>query len=106
MLIDKPFDAMLTLALPVALEEDILDFLLMHPEWAAGFTVVDAQGMGNGATLRSAMEKVQGRSRGKLVFIAGVDPQLRALLAALSCAIPSREVTYWMSPVSAFGRLA
>ena len=104
--IDKNFDAMLTLALPVALEEDLLDFLLLHPQWAAGFTVVDAQGMGNGANLLSAMEQVQGRSRGRLVFVAGVDAQLRELLAALASALPSRDITYWISPLSAFGRLA
>ena len=57
------YDAMLTLAIPINLEEDVLDFLLLHPQWASGFSIVDAAGMGQGASLLSNMEKVQGRSR-------------------------------------------
>lgn len=100
------YDAMLTLALPVSLEEDVLDFLLLHPAWAGGFTVLNAQGMGRGAALPSAMEKVQGRSRRKLVLIAGVEADLRSLLAALAAEIRSPEVAYWISPILAFGRPA
>lgn len=100
------YDAMLTLALPVSLEEDVLDFLLLHPAWAGGFSVLNAQGMGRGAALPSAMEQVQGRSRRRLVLIAGVEANLRSLLAVLAAEIPSPEVAYWISPVVAFGRLA
>ena len=99
-------DAMLTLAIPVTLEEDVLDFILLHPRWAAGFSIVDAQGMGQGASLLSAMEKVQGRCRRKLVFIVGQDGELRQLLHALGKEIRNPEVAYWITPVSAFGSLA
>jgi len=53
-------DSLLTLAIPVGLEEDVLDFLLLHPLWATGFSVLAAQGMGQGAVLQSPMELVQG----------------------------------------------
>ncbi|NVD70582.1 DUF3240 family protein [Duganella sp. BJB1802] len=99
-------DSLLTLAIPAALEEDVLDFLLLHPEWATGFSVVAAQGMGKGAVLRSAMELVQGRSGRKLVLVAGVGAHLQLLLEALANEIPSPDVTYWLSPLSACGRLA
>lgn len=100
------YDALLTLAIPVDLEEDILDFLLLHPAWASGFSIIDAQGMGQGATLQSSMERVQGRSRRKLVMIAGNDVHLRLLLQALALEIRNPNVAYWISAVAAYGRLA
>lgn len=99
-------DALLTLAIPVTLEEDVLDFLLLHPAWAAGFSVVDAQGMGHGTLLESSMERVQGRSTRKLVMIAGNQVHLRLLLEALALEIRNPHVAYWISPVSSYGRLA
>ena len=99
------YDALLTLAMPVALEEDVLDFLLLHPAWAAGFSVIDAQGMGQGAVLQSSMERVQGRSGRKLVMVAGNDVHLRLLLQALVREIRNPHVAYWISPVSSYGRL-
>ncbi len=102
---DANYDVLLTLAIPVTLEEDVLNFLLQHPHWASGFSVVDADGMGQGASLLSAMEKVQGRARRKLVLIAGVDADLRLLIDALGEEIRNRDVAYWMTPISVFGRL-
>lgn len=99
-------DSLLTLAIPVSLEEDILDFLLLHPKWASGFSVLSAQGMGQGAPLQSNMELVHGRSGRKLVLIPGMGAELLQLLQALSQEIPSQQVSYWISPVSASGRLA
>ncbi len=101
-----PNDSLLTLAIPVGLEEDILDFLLLHPAWATGFTVLAAQGMGQGALLQSPMELVQGRSGRKLVLVAGVGADLLRLVEALAAEIPSPEVSYWLSPLTACGRLA
>lgn len=101
----KKYDAMLTLAIPVTLEEEILDFLMLHPQWASGFSIIDAQGMGHGASLLSTMEKVQGRCKRKLVFIVGRDPDLHLLLQALGQEIRNHDVAYWITAVSAFGRL-
>lgn len=101
-----PNDTLLTLAIPATLEEDVLDFLSLHPAWATGFSVLAAQGMGQGATLQSTMERVQGRSGRKLVLVAGVGAHLLQLLEALAAEIPSPEVTYWLGPLLACGRLA
>jgi hypothetical protein len=98
-------DALLTLAIPAALEEALIDFLLLHPEWASSFSVVDADGMGQGASLLSAMEKVQGRCRRKLVLIVAVEAHLHLLIHALRQEIHNPEVAYWIMPLSAFGRL-
>ena len=99
-------DAMLTLALPAALEEDILDFLLLHPSWTAGFSVIEAQGMGPGAAYPSSLEQVMGRGRRKLVLVAGVDADLRLLVKALAARLPRPDIAYWISPVLCHGRLA
>lgn len=99
-------DTLLTLAIPVSLEEDILDFLLLHPKWASGFSVVKAQGMGQGAPLQSNMELVHGRSGRQLVVIPGVAADLLHLLQAMAEELPSPQVSYWMTPVTASGRLA
>jgi hypothetical protein len=101
----KKYDAMLTLAIPVTLEEEVLDFLMQHPHWASGFSIMDAQGMGHGASLLSTMEKVQGRCKRKLVFIVGQDDQLHLLVQALGQEIRNHDVAYWITAVSAFGRL-
>ena len=97
---------MLTLALPAALEEDILDFLLLHPSWTAGFSVLEAQGMGPGAAYPSTLEQVRGRGRRKLVLIAGIDADLRLLVGALAARLPKPDIAYWISPVLCHGRLA
>jgi hypothetical protein len=103
---ETSYNALLTLTMPSVLEEDVLDFLLDHPELAGGYTVTDAQGMGRGMRLSSSMEQVQGRRRSKQVQIAGPQAQLQQLLALLAAHIPSPEVSYWIVPVTDFGRLA
>lgn len=102
---DANYDALLTLAIPVSLEDDVLNFLLQHPQWASGFSMVDADGMGQGASLLTAMEKVQGRARRILVLLAGADADLRQLVTALGREIHNRDVTWWIVPITAFGRL-
>ena len=99
-------DALLTLALPVGLEEDLIDFLLAHPEWASGFTLLPAQGLGQGVALRTPMEMVQGRSGKRLIMIAGAAAALHQLVAALAEEFPNPQVGYWMAPLLACGRLA
>jgi len=99
-------DTLLTLAIPVSLEEDLIDFLLLHPTWAGGFTILKAEGAGQGTQLRSPMEMVHGRSARKVLLIGGVKAELDLLLAALAEELPSPEISYWMTPIIASGRLA
>lgn len=103
---DAVKDALLHLAIPRTLEEEIADFLLLHPALASGFTMIDAQGMGQGVSLLSAMEKVQGRCKRKLILVAGTRAQLLHLLELLKKELPSPDVAYWITPLLAFGRLA
>jgi len=98
-------DCLLTLALPRALEEEVLDALMAHPELAVGFTVLHGQGMGAHVELASAMERVQGRARRVLVQVALSQTRLPALIDTLSVALENPRITYWVVPLLAFGRL-
>lgn len=98
------YDSMLTLAMPVALVDEVSDFLLLNSQWASGFSMIDAQGMGQGAALSSAMEKVQGRCKRKLILVVGDQQNLLLLLEALGEIIKNSGVAYWITPVSHFGR--
>ncbi len=98
-------DCVLTLSLPRALEEEVLDHLMAHPDLATGFTLWQGQGMGTRVELTSAMEQVQGRARRVFVQVALSRQHVPALLGALRAELGSAGITYWVTPLLAFGRL-
>lgn len=98
-------DCLLTLAVPVTLEEEILDTLRTLPDLAPGFTLVKAEGMGAHIALDSAMEQVQGRARRVMLQMAVQQVHLPTLLDALRHTLPNPQVAYWVMPLLAFGRL-
>jgi len=100
-----PPDSLLTLVVPSALEEDLLDLLRGQPHLAPGFTLLPAQGMGAHIHLASSMEQVQGRARRVLVQLVLVQAQIEPLIALLRQALPTPQITYWATPLLAFGRL-
>lgn len=100
------YDCLLTLALPSALEEDVLDFLQAHPEWVSGFSVIQAEGFGAGSRLSSALEQVRGRARRVLIQLLLKHSHHEELINALQQQYPSDEIAWWITPVTAFGRLA
>jgi hypothetical protein len=99
-------DCLLTLALPAELEEEMIDLLRGLPELVSGFTLTPAEGLGSGAALRSTVEQVRGRARRRLVQVLLPRGDVPALLEALRAALPSREVAWWTTDVTGFGRLA
>jgi hypothetical protein len=102
--VSERYDCVLTLALPVALEEEVLDCLQAHPEWVSGFSIAHEEGYGSGSRLHSAMEKVRGRARRRLITVVTQRPHADALVAALRGKFHSPEMAYWMTPLVAFGR--
>ena len=102
----ESYDSMLNLVFPSALGDDIADFLLLHPNWCNGFSMLEAQGMGQGATLTSSMEKVQGKCQRNLIIIVGERKNHVLLVEALSLKIKNRDVVYWIAPLHSFGSLA
>ncbi len=98
-------DCLLTVSLPQALEEEMLDTLLSRPDMAPGFTVLHGQGVGINIQLSSTMEQVQGRARRVIVQIALSQTQLPDLLSVLRQTMPNPQIAYWVTPLLAFGRL-
>lgn len=99
-------NCLLTLALPLALEEEMLDLLREHHDLVSGFTVVHGQGIGSGVSLTTAMEHVQGRAQRVLVYAVMRDTDVAPLVARLGAVLKSHGVFYWAVPLQASGRLA
>ncbi|MES2408416.1 MAG: DUF3240 family protein [Sulfuriferula sp.] len=94
----------LTLILPVALEEAVLDTLLEHPEWVSGFTSMEVSGHGQSQMMTTAAEAVRGRARRVRVDAVMARDEATQLLELLKTNWPHPEVVYWMVDVPAFGR--
>ncbi len=99
-------DCCLTLVFPRALEENLVDHLLGHPELATGFTTVHVEGHGAGAAFHSVVEQVRGRSHRVQMQIVLNREDARTLVEHLKAELPNREIAYWITPVLEFGRFA
>jgi len=102
---NSEYDCAMMLAFPLALEEQIIDFLLDHPQWVRGFSLIEAQGMGHGAGLRSAMEKVKGRAQRRLMNILLRNENVAPLVGALREEFHTPDMAYWVLPLLSFGRM-
>jgi len=102
----KEANCRLSMVFPVALEENIIDHLLEHPELASGFTTVEVEGHGQGSVYRSASEQVRGRARRVKMEVVMNSEDAKELVAHLKEALPTREIAYWIGPVHEFGRFA
>lgn len=100
------YSHVLTLALPAALEEEVLDHLQACPEWVTGFSIAPAEGFGNGMSLPSTLEQVRGRARRRLITILMAQANIEPLLASLHAEFRSPEMAYWITPLIKFGRFA
>jgi hypothetical protein len=103
---ESRYDCQLTVALPVALEEEFIDLLRGLPTLVSGFSIIPAEGFGAGAQLVSTMEQVRGRSRRLLVQVLMQQAQVEPLLAALRTTLRSADVAWWTLPITGFGRFA
>lgn len=96
---------LLTLALPLALEEEMLDVLRQHRELVPDFSVVHGHGIGSDAPLTTMMERVEGRARRVFVYMAMRSADVPPLVARLRDVFQSPEVFYWAVPLQDCGRL-
>lgn len=99
-------DCLLTVAFPLALEEDLLDVLRQQHALVPGFSVVHGQGLGHDAPLTTMMERVEGRARRGFVSMVMRRDDVSLLMGQLRKEFPSPEVFYWVVPLLEFGRLA
>jgi hypothetical protein len=100
------FDVVLTISLPTALEEDLLDHLLEHPEWVSGVTTTPAEGYGRDTLLQTTVEQIRGRARRRVITLLIAQAHLDPLLASLRSAFQSQQMAYWVTPLLQFGRFA
>jgi hypothetical protein len=96
----------LHLAFPAAIEDEMVDFCHAQSALFSGFTMLDADGYGEAASLRSTVETVLGRARRKLLVTVLPQRHVDAALAALRATLPSPEIVFWTLPVARFGRLS
>jgi hypothetical protein len=94
-------DSLLTLLVPAALEEAIVDHLLEHPQWAAQFWVARVDG--HGGVLQSGVEQVRRRSQRLMLQFPTRHSDGLALIESLCDALPNVELNYWIVPVHASG---
>jgi hypothetical protein len=92
-------DACLKLILPRALEEQVVDFLLQHPEAAGAFIASGVDGHGSPEFMVSAGEEVRGRAERIKIEILTREPQARQLVQELRTLLPSAHVSYWITAV-------
>ena len=102
----KRLDASLKLVLPRALEARILDRLLLHPQWVGPFSTHRVEGHGDPAGIESPAEQVRGRAERVQIEILMDARHVADLLQDLRDTLPSRDVVWWLSPVTESGSLA
>lgn len=94
---------LLRLNIPPDLEEDVVDLLLASAQ-IPGFQSYPIRGHGQVGAMTIA-EQVEGR-RNRVQFEVVLETEnLEALLTMLKEALPVPDIIYWVSPISASGRL-
>ena len=94
---------LLRLNIPPGLEEDVVDLLLTSEE-IPGFQSYPIRGHGKVGAMTVA-EQVEGRRKRVQFEIVLETEILEALLAKLKEALPVPDIIYWVSPITASGRL-
>ena len=96
--------ACLKLVLPASLEEQVVDHLLRHPEWAGGFTAYAVDGHGSPHRIAGNAERVRGRAgRVQMEILTADADAARELVAQLGADMPNAAIVWWIVPVLASG---
>lgn len=102
----KRLDACLKLILPRTLEDRVLDRLLEHPQWVGPFITHRVEGHGDPESIASPAEQVRGHAERVQIEILMDASHVAELLQELRADLPSRDIVWWLSPVSETGSLA
>ncbi len=97
---------LLVVVVPEALEDRLIDELLLHPHWVTGFDSQPVEGHGSRLARHSAAERVRGRARRTRLEMVMAPGHARALLDHLRAVLPQPDVVYWTQTLEDFGRLA
>jgi Protein of unknown function (DUF3240) len=96
----------LTLVFPAALEDQMIDELLEHPDWVIGFTSWPVDGHMEGLAHNTTSERVRGRLRSVRLDTVLARANAELLVPHLKAALPRADIIWWTEPVEASGRFA
>ena len=96
----------LTLVCPIAMGEQVVEFLLDLDTPLHGFTTFSADGHGQDFAGTSVKEKVRGRVARKVVMAILPATEVGGLLAEIREQFTSPHMVYWTEPVSELGDFA
>ncbi len=91
-------EALLTLVMPPALSDLLVDWLLEQPE-VVGFISLPVNGHDGEEHAMSAAEKVAGYRKGWMVQTHMPQKKACELLASLKESFAGSEIHYWMTPL-------
>jgi hypothetical protein len=97
-------EALLSLVIPPALSDLLVDWLLEQPE-VGGFISLPVNGHGGEEHAMSAAEKVAGYSRGWMIQTHMPQKQACTLLGRLKNDFDGSDVHYWITPLIVGGHL-
>lgn len=96
----------LTLVMPVDVEDALLETLLEHPDLAPGFTSQQVEGHGQRVSFIGTAEHVRGRAAYSRVQMVVPRADADTLLALLRERFATSRMFFWIVPALASGRLA
>lgn len=102
----EPTSVVLTLVMPVDVEDALVETLLEHPDLAPCFTSQPVEGHGQRVSFIGTAEHVRGRAAYCRVQLVVPRADADALLALLRERFATSRVFFWMVPAIASGRLA
>lgn len=102
----EPTSVVLTLVMPVDVEDALVETLLEHPDLAPGFTSQPVEGHGQRVSFIGTAEHVRGRAAYCRVQLVVPRADADTLLALLRERFATSRVFFWMVPAIASGRLA
>lgn len=102
----EPTSVVLTLVMPVDVEDALVETLLEHPDLAPGFTSQPVEGHGQRVSFIGTAEHVRGRAAYCRVQLVVPRADADALLALLRERFATSRMFFWMVPAIASGRLA
>lgn len=101
---DQEGEALLTLVMPPALSDLMVDWLLEQSE-VVGFISLPVNGHGGEEHAMSAAEKVAGYTKGWMIQTHMPQKKACELLTRLEKSFAGSEIHYWMTPLIVGGHL-
>ena len=101
----EPTSVVLTLVMPVDVEDALVETLLEHPDLAPGFTSQPVEGHGQRVSFIGTAEHVRGRAAYCRVQLVVPRADADTLLALLRERFATSRMFFWIVPALASGRL-